>query len=637
MAVVLACAARVAAADSTWFHTVVDRASDDHDDRLQAFARSTGELAILARMGPTFHVEWLRGNAGAWTREVASMDDVVAALDDTVPWFVTRDDGGVLHLRHGKLDQRIGDGNDPLPYVRLARDAHGDVHACIATSQDGWDARLELAYAHATRGAWKIEPLPIHGHGCAIAIAADGAVVVGGDDGVARGHAGAWQVESLGGRTRVARAADGTVVAAIASKAQLSFARLDASGAWRTTAQVVAAGETIERLVLTLDGTGAAHVALWTGDSATANIRYAREGDATAALVAAADAGTGLAIAVDAAGQPSIVYSDEIGSANLVVARPRTSTDPAGDARDDRGGLAGCAAVVDDAIGLELGPGDTGQLARDIAGRTCTVVSPQLAAMDLDRMCRDGNLTAACAVLAAMLDGKRQLLLDIESRHFTCDKSSCTTTQREETEPSYLMPVLPADHDRAHALWQHACDLGDAAACFAAVWVSDADFGTLAKTCTAALPIACAAAVAAAPGNLAAAAAKPVRAALATACKTSEHGYACGSLADLEDAGLGGGRDAGAAAVHRTRACLLGEGGACAQLELARRPAPRGLDPGALDHSLATRCDEHDEDACRARADAYARGWGGITRDADQAAQIKQDACNSGVSELCSK
>jgi TPR repeat protein len=202
----------------------------------------------------------------------------------------------------------------------------------------------------------------------------------------------------------------------------------------------------------------------------------------------------------------------------------------------------------------------------------------------------------------------------------------CAVRKRVATDVG-LFPA-GSDEDRAKRLFGRACELGLAAACVHMVTLKTGDdFAAYAKWCTATLPIACAVAVhvAGSADDL-----RPLRAALAEACKTSPRAYACNALAYLEETGRGGGKRPDEALRHHLRACQLYSVASCDRLLLGpfgQPAAPKGLDADRFATELATDCDEpQGEHSCLALAAAYERGWV-VRRDRERARDARTRVC----------
>lgn len=618
--IVCGLATAASAAPSPWIQEIVDY--DQYPDTGIALVATAEGPAIFASPGSIPTSELLvRGPEGWRGTQLGGNGGRAIALANGEPWYVMYEGrDSTLVLRHGNTASEVI-AKDVLEddRVALAIDAAGVPHVCIAGEQanrNNKPAGLTLRYATRGKRGWIIEPIKAQGHGCTIAVG-DGGIAVGTNDGVALRANGTWQVTSLGGHTRVASSL-GKIVAVTAKGTSLLVTRegktsvlADKLGTWRHA--------------IVIDAQGRVHVAVEAKTNSVSSIHYVVEGTPGAQLVAAADAEVGIAIAIDAGGQPVIAYGSQQQQTlnqTLRYARKRTAADTRDVVEDVGPMVGGCGDLVSDELANV-----TRENAR--ANRLCAAMKTRPAA-ELELATRCKTDARACLVKLVLAGGKRarEHFETFEITFQKCGKGQrCNSTYHDRAQVGQLLqPSSKSDGPEGQDDLRAACALGNKAACTQAALVEKPDdVDALVAQCTADAPLACALAL----RDKRAAKLPAVRTALETSCKTAPSALACNALAFVEE-------EAGRSAQKlHVRACNLGSAMSCAKI-VGKVPAPKGLDADRLVDLLGPRCERHDGSACVALSEAFARGWV-VKRDKARAKEILETACGERIEEACTK
>ncbi len=489
-----------------------------------------------------------------WETESSVVGFMLAMTSDASgsPWTVHARDTELV-LSHGGTAERIAKIEyDYDARAALAFDRAGTPHLCLVTDNSDTDAgpaKGTTRYATKSASGWVVEPVPGSSRHCTIAVPADGRVVIGTEQGVAVRTGPTWTEHALGGETRVTTTPAG-LVAVVERGRGLALAS-EAQGSWTSRPLLVDAGGDVLRSAIAVDATEQLHV-VYERDrgQGQSDVWYLAPGAVTPSKVSDEDARIGLAIAVDPAGAPHIVFSPMLSpqhNQRVLHARPYRAGDPQTIVPRRVGDyIAGCGMFIESVIGLE--PGDDPRMQRAFADCTDEAYR-DVTTETVEQDCAAGH-AYACLLRAAWAGKPARTFLDV----YELDKGN----ERIEVGEAEVFGPETVD-TKAHDYLAKACAAGSAPACFQLAFITKTS--TLPQ-CSRSLPMACALAVKGATK----AELTTIRSTLAEACRMATRPTACHMLAYLEETGLGGKKSVKEAKQHYQRACALDGAGACVRL-----------------------------------------------------------------------
>lgn len=543
------------------------------------------ELAISARpelrIAGTFagiaagHV--LVDRATRWESESSVVGFMLTVATDAsgAPWTVHARDTELVVSHAGTAERVATVEHDYDARAALAFDRAGAPHLCIVTdnsSTDAGPAKGTTRYATKTASGWAVEPVPGRSRHCTIAVPSDGHVVIGTEQGVAVRTGTTWTEHALGGETSVTATPAG-LVAVVERGRGLALAS-ESRGSWTTRPLLADVGGDVLRSAIAVDAAEQLHV-VYERDrgQGQSDVWYLAPGASTPTKVTDEDARIGLAIAVDPAGAPHIVFSPALSAQHaqrVLHARPYRAGDPQTVvARRVGDYIAGCGMFIESVIGLE--PGDDPRMQRAFADCTDEAFRG-VTTETVEQDCAAGH-AHACLLRAAWAGKPARTFLDV----YELDKGN----ERIELGEAEVFGPEAVD-TKAHDYLGKACTAGSAPACFQLAFI--AKTSTLPQ-CSPTLPMACALAVKSATK----AELTTIRTTLAAACQTATRPTACHMLAYLEESGLGGKKSFKEAKQHYQRACALDGAGACVRLVAMGGKRAADMDEDHFRELLASR------------------------------------------------
>jgi TPR repeat protein len=633
-------AARNASTDS-WTRELIDPSVHPSFVRAET---DGGQLAVLvAGNGSGLGVlSFAQGALSARAIEVPGPVFTAAWQSRELPWVVYENNNGELAARSGFSGpgELLGVKNGLVLATDINIAPSGKLGACLVFTKQGSSEGPLVFVTRAGQGnpSWRSEELPVVASQCAIVATADSVYILSsGPGGVvlsSKRENAAWRHEQWsadGGAVAATRGLTGTIAVgyATASKVELKKYKHET---WQPVSAPSSAGWH-ESLALALSSRDEVHAAFDTRVDADTRIEYWKEGDAAVSTVAQGKTHS-LAVALDASGEPHLLYASDAGYQLIHAHRSAPSGTPVtGIQIDPELVLQACAMVAT----WELGESPPSTFARGWAERWCRHAVRQLPGISALRdRCEAGNANA-CVVGGLIATSAKSLTT---SEVTPCLRGNCRTTF-QVTALALNHAEHGSDETLASKLLARGCDLGEKVAC-----VQLAQLGRqqgrspvelLSKACNADLPIACATLVATDASKLSPDLFKQARARLTRMCDKSDRPESCNALAFLEERGLGGNKQLRQAEDHHRRACELGSGLSCARLlvgPFARRPPPPKLGAEQLEEVLTARCETRDEAACLALTTAFEIGWG-VKRDRAQARKVLEDACDDSVEAAC--